>query len=420
MPRLSGTRPHVILRRSADERGRLVCVLIGLAVLLSIVILVPESAASAAPARKVLVFSKTAGFRHSSIPSGIAAITELGRNDGFAVDATEDPTRFTGPNLSQYQAVIWLSTTGDVLTITQQRAFEGYLAAGGGFVGVHAAADTEYDWPWYGGLVGSYFSDHPAIQPAALRVEDRSSAATAHLSTTWNRTDEWYNFQTNPRTQVKVLISLDEASYSGASMGDHPIAWCQNYGGGRAFYTGLGHSAESYQDADFTAHLLGGIKIAAGWVVADCEPDPQSLISLRAKANNRYVTAESAGAGPLIANRPAVGQWEHFDLVERGGDTVALRAHANYSYVCAEAGGTQALIANRGSLGAWETFILIRNPDGTVSLLASANGKFVTAEKAGAAPLIANRDAIALWEKFDLIGVRDAVADRHDLHTGND
>jgi len=404
MPHLSGARPPATVRRAVGASGRLTCLLAGLALLLWTAILPQDSVASAAPARKVLVFSKTAGFRHDSIPSGIAAITELGRSNGFTVDATEDSSKFTVANLAQYQAVIWLSTTGDVLNTDQQRAFEGFLAGGGGYVGVHAAADTEYDWPWYAGLVGSYFDNHPAIQQASLRVEDRSSAATAHLADSWQRIDEWYNFRTNPRTRVKVLLSLDERSYSGGSMGDHPIAWCQSYGGGRAFYTGLGHSAASYQDADFTGHLLGGIATAAGWVAADCEPDPQSLISLRARANNRYVTAENAGAGPLIANRAAVGQWEQFDLVERGGDTVALRAHANNSLVCAEAGGSRPLIANRGSIGAWESFTLTRNTDGTVSLRAGANGRFVTAENGGGAPLIANRDAIALWEKFDLIG----------------
>ncbi|MFY1670321.1 ThuA domain-containing protein [Plantactinospora sp. WMMB334] len=234
----------------------------------------PEAAEAAAPLSRVLVFSKTAGFRHDAIPAGIAAIRQLGAANGFAVAATEDAGAFTAGNLGQYQAVVFLNTTGDVLDGGQQSAFESYVAAGGGYVGVHAAADTEYDWPWYGGLVGAYFASHPATQPATIRVEDRGNASTSHLSPTWSRTDEWYNYRTNPRSRVKVLASLDESSYSGGSMGgDHPITWCQEYGGGRSWYTGLGHTPQTYSDATFTRMLLGGIRIAAGAAPADCRPE---------------------------------------------------------------------------------------------------------------------------------------------------
>jgi type 1 glutamine amidotransferase len=226
--------------------------------------------AAAAPAYKILVFSKTAGFRHSSIPNGIAAVQALGTANNFAVDTTEDAAAFTTANLAQYQAVVWLSTTGDVLNATQQTAFESYVRAGGGYVGVHAAADTEYAWSWYGNLVGAWFSSHPAQQQATIRVEDRANPATAHLPQTWTRTDEWYNYQTNPRSTAKVLMSLDEGSYSGGSMaGDHPISWCKQFGGGRSWYTGLGHTEASYTEANFTAHLLGGIRWAAGQAQAD-------------------------------------------------------------------------------------------------------------------------------------------------------
>ncbi|MFC6016735.1 ThuA domain-containing protein [Plantactinospora solaniradicis] len=230
-------------------------------------------AAPAAPLSRILVFSKTAGFRHSAIPSGIAAIRQLGTANGFTVDATEDAGAFTTANLARYQAVVWLSTTGDVLDDAQQAAFQAYVGAGGGYVGVHAAADTEYGWSWYGGLVGAWFDSHPATQPATIRVEDRGNASTAHLPPTWTRTDEWYNYRTNPRAAVKVLASLDESSYSGGNMGDHPITWCQNYAGGRSWYTGLGHTEETYADPNFTRMLLGGIRIAAGATPADCRPE---------------------------------------------------------------------------------------------------------------------------------------------------
>ncbi|MEU3250664.1 ThuA domain-containing protein [Streptomyces sp. NPDC006997] len=233
------------------------------------------AAVSAAdPAYKILVFSKTAGFRHSSIGNGIAALRELGTANNFTVDATEDATAFTGGNLAQYRAVVFLSTTGDVLNGTQQTAFEQYIQGGGGYVGVHAAADTEYDWPFYGGLAGALFQSHPAIQPATVKVEDRAHDATAHLGGTWQRTDEWYNYRTNPRTTAHVLASLDESSYSGGSMsGDHPISWCKDYQGGRAFYTGGGHTDESYSEPAFRRHLLGGIRWAAGMTEADCRPE---------------------------------------------------------------------------------------------------------------------------------------------------
>ncbi len=213
---------------------------------------------------KILVFSKTTGFRHDSIPDGIAAARQLGQQNGFDVDATEDASAFNDNNLSRYQTVVFLSTTGDVLDNTQQAAFERYLRSGGGFVGVHSATDTEYDWAWYGGLVGAYFQNHPAVQAARIRVEDSSHPSTSPLPVEWQRTDEWYDFRSNPRGRVKVLATLDETSYMNGGMGaDHPIAWCQLYDGGRSWYTAGRHTRESYAEPLFRQHLLGGIQFAA-------------------------------------------------------------------------------------------------------------------------------------------------------------
>jgi glucose/arabinose dehydrogenase/type 1 glutamine amidotransferase len=225
-------------------------------------------------AKRVLVFSRTAGFRHDSIPAGIAALKELGASSNITVDATEEPRQFTTGNLARYDAVVFLSTTGDVLDAEQQKAFENYVATGGGYVGVHAAADTEYDWEFYGGLVGARFASHPHIQSATVRVEDHGHPATAHLpSAGWQRTDEWYNYRTNPRGQARILATLDETTYEGGTMkGDHPIAWCRSYEGGRAFYTGGGHTAASYDEPAFRRHLLGGLRYATGQVRADCTP----------------------------------------------------------------------------------------------------------------------------------------------------
>ncbi|WP_307629214.1 lectin [Streptomyces turgidiscabies] len=234
----------------------------------------PQPVQAADTSYDVLVFSKTASFRHDSIPAGIQAIRELGAANSFTVTATEDGNQFTTGNLSRYEAVVFLNTTGDVLNDAQQSAFQSYIGSGGGFVGVHSAADTEYNWPFYGELVGAYFASHPAVQQANVKVEGRAHAATAHLPQTWTRTDEWYDFRTNPRTTARVLTTLDESSYSGGSMGaDHPHSWCKTYSGGRSFYTGGGHSQAAYTEPAFRAHLLGGIRYAAGQTKADCRPE---------------------------------------------------------------------------------------------------------------------------------------------------
>ncbi|WP_309112821.1 ThuA domain-containing protein [Saccharothrix sp.] len=220
---------------------------------------------------KALVFSKTAGFRHPSIETGVVAIEQLGEDHGFTVDHTEDAAAFTDANLAQYEVVVFLSTTGDVLDADQQAAFERYIKAGGGYAGVHAAADTEYDWAWYGDLVGAYFKSHPAQQDATVKVTDPAHPATSHLPQSWRRFDEWYDFRSDPSPDVHVLAEMDETSYSGGTMGSsHPIAWCQDYDGGRSWYTGLGHTNESYTEPAFLTHLLKGLQTAAGVVDADC------------------------------------------------------------------------------------------------------------------------------------------------------
>jgi cytochrome c len=223
-----------------------------------------EREASAKP--RILLFTKTAGFRHDSIPAAIIGIRQLGVANGLSIDATEDSGAFTDTQLARYNAVVFLLTTGDVLDGDQQRAFERFIRRGGGFAGVHSAADTEYAWAWYGGLVGAYFKSHPSVQRASVHVVARHPS-TADLPRNWTRTDEWYNFARNPRPSVHVLATLDERSYlpgPGAMGSDHPIAWWHAYQGGRAWYTGGGHTAEAYSDPLFRRHLLGGIRYAAG------------------------------------------------------------------------------------------------------------------------------------------------------------
>jgi cytochrome c len=213
---------------------------------------------------KVLVFSKTGGFRHSSIPVAKQAIIKLGEQNDFEVDTTENAEWFNDDSLKKYSTVVFLSTTEDVLNHKQEVAFERYIQAGGGFMGIHAATDTEYDWGWYGRMVGGYFSSHPATQEAKLNVVDKSHISTKHLPDTWTRKDEWYNFN-KLSNDVKVLIKIDEKSYNGGTNGDnHPMAWYHDYDGGRAFYTELGHTEESFSDSLYLQHVLGGIQYTIG------------------------------------------------------------------------------------------------------------------------------------------------------------
>lgn len=223
-----------------------------------------QKAVAAAKTPKVLIFSKTAGFHHESIPDGIAAIEKLGKENNFSVDTTTNSDYFTDDNLKQYSVVIFLSTTGDVLNEAQQKAFTHFIQSGGGYVGVHAAADTEYDWPWYNKLVGAYFLSHPKQQKAVILVTDKNHPSTSFLPDRWERFDEWYNYK-SIQPDIKVLALLDESSYEGGKNGDHhPIAWYHSFDGGRAFYTGLGHTKESYSEPLFLHHLLGGIEYAMG------------------------------------------------------------------------------------------------------------------------------------------------------------
>jgi len=215
---------------------------------------------------KVLVFSKTMGFKHASIPAGIAALQKLGRENGFEVDTTKNAELFNEENLEQYASIIFLSTTMNVLDHRQEAAFERYIQAGGGYVGIHAAADTEYDWGWYNKLVGAQFLSHPAGTPEAdFVIEDNSFMATKHFTDSiWHRADELYNYKKiNP--DVNVLMTVDESTYEGGANGDfHPIAWYHDFDGGRAFYTGAGHTDESFLEEDFLKHILGGIQYAIG------------------------------------------------------------------------------------------------------------------------------------------------------------
>jgi uncharacterized protein len=212
---------------------------------------------------RLLVYTRTTGYRHASIQAGIGALRGL---DGYSVDATEDPAAFRPDALREYAGVVFLSTSGTVLDDPGRAALAGYMAAGGAWLGIHGASTTEYGWPWFGDLVGARFHQHPPVQAGVIAIADRSHPATAHLGVTWTRTDEWYAFSGNPRPRVRVLLTVDETSYEGGTMGaDHPIAWCHERLGGRSLYTALGHTEESFAEPAFLRHLRG----ALSWLTSD-------------------------------------------------------------------------------------------------------------------------------------------------------
>lgn len=282
------------------------------------------AAEAAAPIGSVLVFHATKGFVHPSIVDGVAAIKALGAANNFTVDDTVDPAAFTPENLAKYKAIVFLSTTGDVLPEAAQRsALESYIKGGGGYMGIHAAADMgtlNKDWPWYRDLVGGAFKGHtlakiytdspmsgplanlppnvavvagkladapadadstaamPGIkttswESAKMKIEDQSSPMVAGWGPEVTRADEWYGFIDNPRPKVHVIASVDETTYNpaGGKMGDHPIVWCHDYDGGRAVYTGLGHPKAAWADKQMQDHILAGIKLAAGAEPFNCK-----------------------------------------------------------------------------------------------------------------------------------------------------
>ncbi len=260
------------------------------------------------PKPAMLIFSKTEGFRHASIETAVQSLQQLGTQQGWQLTHTEDAETFTRDNLSQYRAVIWLNTTGDVLNEAQQQAFESYVESGGGFLGVHAAADTEYQWPWYQNLLGAHFISHPEIQTATVNVEAGDHPASEHLGEVWEHRDEWYNFDRNPRADVDVVLSLDEASYAPGvdAMGDHPIAWATHAGRGRAFYTGLGHTQAAYQDQRFLTHLAGALAWVArvDWQVPEWTgpppPDKDFTTQIVANGVNEPVAMDIAHNGQIF------------------------------------------------------------------------------------------------------------------------
>jgi type 1 glutamine amidotransferase len=208
------------------------------------------------------MLTATAGFRHDSIPTARQVIADLAPSSGFTVTATETLADITPARLASTDVLMFALTSGELpFSADQKTAIVEFVSGGGGFVGVHSASDTLYEWPEYGRLVGAYFKEHPWTQQGSLIVEDGSHPATAGIGERFSIMEEFYTFRENPRPRVQVLVRLDAASVGSA--GDYPIAWAQSYGSGRAYYNALGHFSETWRDERFRRQILGAIRWAA-------------------------------------------------------------------------------------------------------------------------------------------------------------
>ena len=218
----------------------------------------------------VLVFSKTIGYRHESISSRLKMLYDLSKKQNWVITATENSGLFTDDFLSNFDVAVFLNPTGDAIDASGEAAFEKFMNSGKGFVGIHAAADCEYDWEYYDKLNGAHFKTHPPQQKATVIIENTDHPAMKPFKgmksyTTW---DEWYTFKVNPRPNVHVLATLDESTIKkfendNFKMGDHPIIWWQEYNGIRSFYSGFGHTNEAFQDKLIIEHLTNAINWAA-------------------------------------------------------------------------------------------------------------------------------------------------------------
>jgi PKD repeat protein len=406
---------------------------------ITITVLAPDTPGSSF---RTLIFSKTAAFRHDSIPQGITAIKNLGTQNNFQVDATEDGSLFRDDILSHYKTVIFLETTGDVLTDDQQAAFERYIRAGGGYVGIHSAADTEYAWPWYGKLVGAYFRDHPNGTPQAdVLVEDTTDPSDAGLPARWTRTDEWYNFQTynnpvngggttatpyDPRdnSDLHILLKVDTSTYTGAApTGDHPISWCHRYDGGRSWYTGMGHTQASYSEAGFLSHILAGIKITAGTLsssacgVTGVNAAPTVTTSRTPTGNVTTGTSIAFTAtGTDADGDPLTYTW---DFGDSGTGTGATASH---TYNTAGTYSAQVTVSDGKGGTATSTLSVVvtqpnRNPTVTASRTPTGNVATGTAIAFSAAGADADGDALTYAWDFGDSGTGSGATASHTYTT---
>ncbi len=217
----------------------------------------------------ILVFSKTKGFRHASISSGLKMLSDNSEKQNWVITATEDQSLLRDEFLARFDVIVFLNPTGDAIDETGQAAFEKFMKSGKGFVGIHAAADFEYEWPYYGNLVAAYFRTHPPAQKATVIFENYDHPAMKPFEgmKTYTTFDEWYSFKENPRPNVHVLARLDESTIKHDNdewkMGDHPLIWWNDKDGVRSFYTVFGHTHEAFQDKLIIEHMKNAINWTA-------------------------------------------------------------------------------------------------------------------------------------------------------------
>jgi len=245
----------------------------------------------------VLVFSKTAGYRHTeAIQVGKNVFLDLGEKYNFLVDTTEDASVFNEENLKKYRAIIFLNVSGEVLNTEQRNSLKRYIEAGGGFMGIHGSTDAERDWPWYGKLIGAYFESHPSdpnVREGTYVIQDKNHPATKFLPDTWERRDEFYDFKkVNP--DINVLIEIDESTYQTGSTGIHPAVWYHEFDGGRSFYTAMGHTRETYEEPLFVQTLWGGLKYVMEWEKAK-DLDYSRVKTKKIPDSNRFTRIDLLG-----------------------------------------------------------------------------------------------------------------------------
>lgn len=239
----------------------------------------------------VLIFSKTAGYRHKSIETGQEQFKKWGEKENWKVEITEDTSYLSDSNLKEVDVLVFLNTTLDVLDENSRKALVKYMNEGGGYVGIHAASDTEYNWPWYHQMVGAQFISHPKVQEAKVDVNHTCNhPSIKHFEDSFKVEDEWYNFKDSVLSRVNVLLTLDESSYEGKRMNkNHPIAWYQYYEGGRMFYTGMGHTKEIYSNPAYVKHVVEGVNWAAGRTNVEMNTEWENLLDSKLSKWDKFI-----------------------------------------------------------------------------------------------------------------------------------
>jgi type 1 glutamine amidotransferase len=245
---------------------------LGAAALAAACLLQPTAAANKGKG-SILVYSGSTGYRHESIPAAVESLKAIGAKLGYTVDASEDPNVFTTDNLAKYKVLVLVSNSTDPkkpesewFVDDKREALQGFLKAGKGVVALHAAADSHYHWPWYGQMIGGYFASHPkGTPPATQTVADANHPATAKLPKTITRTDEWYYYKdVNPLLHVLITVDPSTIGDGQPDVNPNPLVWYHEFGGGRVFYSGLGHAADSYNEPYMQDLLSGALQFAVG------------------------------------------------------------------------------------------------------------------------------------------------------------